>query len=220
MPPKKGNSSSSSSSDEAKTICDYLIRSNRPYSANDISSQLHGLVSPAGAKKILNELADDNKIQRKVNGKQLVFFAIQSDIDVPSIEEAEQEQEKIMQLEEELAERKEQSKVLSGKLHALTNALTDDQMRERIAQLSMEVAENEQRLENLRRGEVISPEEKEKIETAHSAMVKHWAKRKRLFKNIENAIAEGYPGKMKDLFAELGIETDEDVGADVNILKA
>ncbi|KAJ1956538.1 PSMC3 interacting protein [Linderina pennispora] len=216
MPPKKGPHSS----DEATTIYDYLVRSNRPYSANDISSQLHGLVSPAGAKKILNELADDNRIQRKVNGKQLVFFAIQTDIDVPSVEEAEEEQEQIRQLEEQLAERKEHSKALGGKLHALNNALTDDQMRERIAQLTQEAIENERRLESLRKGEVISPDEKEKIEKAHANMVKHWAKRKRLFKNIENTIAEGYPGKMKDLFAELGIETDEDVGADVNILRA
>ncbi|KAJ2272449.1 hypothetical protein IW141_004526 [Coemansia sp. RSA 355] len=212
MPPKKAKGSSS----EEKAVLDYLVKVNRPYSANDISSQLHGLVSPAQAKKLLNDLADEKKLERKINGKQQIFYAIQTSIEVPSVEEAEQEEETIRGLEQQLSQAKDENKVLAGRLQGLTNALTDDQMRERIAKLSAE--ENDGRLTQLRSGEVISPEEKNNIETEHAAMTKHWKARKRMFKNIIDTIGEGYPGKISDLFEELGIETDEDVGADVAII--
>ncbi|KAJ2849135.1 hypothetical protein IWW36_002850 [Coemansia brasiliensis] len=211
MPPKK----TKGGSNEEKAVLDYLVKVNRPYSANDISSQLHGLVSPAQAKKVLNDLADDEKIQRKANGKQQIFYALQTCIEVPSAEEAEEEEEKIKNLEQQLGQAKDQNKVLSGRLQGLNNALTDDQMRERIAALS---AENEERLQQLRAGEVISPEEKTAIEADHVKMTKHWKTRKRMFKNIIDTISEGYPGKISDLFEELGIETDEDAGVDVSII--
>ncbi|KAJ1953614.1 PSMC3 interacting protein, partial [Dipsacomyces acuminosporus] len=201
-------------------VLEYLLKSNRPYSANDISSQLHGLVSPTQAKKILNDLADEEKVMRKVNGKQLIYYAIQADIDVPSVEEAEQEEDTIKELEERLAQIKDGNKTLSAQLSTLNNALTDDQMRERISKLTLEVSENETRLEHLRSGEIISPQEKSKIEKEHSAMTKHWATRKRMFREISNTISEGYPGKMKDLYEQLGIETDEDVGADTSIISS
>ncbi|KAJ1844437.1 PSMC3 interacting protein, partial [Coemansia sp. RSA 2708] len=82
------------------------------------------------------------------------------------------------------------------------------------------IKQNEERLAQLRSGEVISPEEKKRIETEHAAMVKQWKARKRMFKNIIDAMSEGYPGKLRDLYDELGIETDEDVQADVSIIGA
>ncbi|KAJ2549020.1 PSMC3 interacting protein, partial [Coemansia sp. RSA 1933] len=193
---------------------------NRPYSANDISSQLHGKVSPAQAKKILNDLAEDDRIQSKANGKQQIFYANQSEIEVPSVEEAEEEEERIKELEGQTETLKSENKVLANRLQSLNNALTDDKLRERIAKLTNEIKENDERLDNLRSGEVISPEEKTKIETEYATMLKHWKARKRMFKNVSDAIAEGYPGKMKDLFVELGVETDEDVGADTSIISA
>ncbi|KAJ2394602.1 hypothetical protein GGI23_004623, partial [Coemansia sp. RSA 2559] len=203
-----------------KVVLDYLVKANRPYSGNDISSQLHGKVSVPQAKKLLNDLAEKGRIQRKDNGKQQVFYANQSDIDIPSVEEAEEEEERIKELQEQTERLKTEIKVLAGRLQSLNSALTDDQMRERIAKLSNEIKENDARLANLRSGEVISPGEKKKIETEYTTMINHWKARKRMFKNVSDAIAEGYPGKMKDLFAELGIETDEDVGADASIIAA
>ncbi|KAJ2846317.1 hypothetical protein J3B02_004441, partial [Coemansia erecta] len=186
--------------------------------ANDISSQLHNQVTAAAAKKILNDLADEGRISRKNNNKQQIFYPVQAEIEVPNIEEAEEEEESIKEMEERLTKLKDENKALSSKLHALNNALTDDQMRERIAKLTLETKENEQRLNQLRSGEVISPQEKKKIDSEHAAMIKHWTTRKRIFKNISDTIAEGYPKKIKDLFDEIGIETDEDAGVDTSII--
>ncbi|KAJ2470123.1 PSMC3 interacting protein [Coemansia sp. RSA 2322] len=214
MPPKKTKGADS----EEKAVLDYLLKTNRPYSANDISSQLHGLVSPAQAKKVLNDLADEEKIQRKANGKQQIFFATQTNIDVPSVEEAEEEEDLIRQRSERADRLKEENRALASRLQVLTSALTDDQIRERIAKLSLEIKDNEERLAQLRSGEVISPAERSKIEKEHATMLKSWLARKRIFKSISDTIAEGYPGKLKDLFDELGVETDEAAGADLAIL--
>ncbi|KAJ2487018.1 hypothetical protein IWW37_005403 [Coemansia sp. RSA 2050] len=214
MPPKKAKGGDS----EEQAVLAYLQKTNRPYSANDISSQLHGQVSPAQAKKILNSLADEGKIQRKDNGKQQIFFAVQTSIDVPSIEEAEEEEDLIKERTEQVTKLKEENRTLASRLQALTSALTDDQIRERIAKLTHEIKNNEERLTQLRSGEVISPEERKKIETEHVAMLKHWSSRKRIFKNISAAISDGYQGKIKDLYEELGVETDESAGADPAIL--
>ncbi|KAJ2327618.1 hypothetical protein GGH92_010016, partial [Coemansia sp. RSA 2673] len=196
MPPKKTKGADS----EEKAVLDYLLKTNRPYSANDISSQLHGLVSPAQAKKVLNDLADEEKIQRKANGKQQIFFATQTNIDVPSVEEAEEEEDLIRQRSERADRLKEENRALASRLQVLTSALTDDQIRERIAKLSLEIKDNEERLAQLRSGEVISPAERSKIEKEHATMLKSWLARKRIFKSISDTIAEGYPGKLKDLF--------------------
>ncbi|KAJ2618473.1 hypothetical protein GGF44_005764, partial [Coemansia sp. RSA 1694] len=187
-----------------QAVLAYLLKVNRPYSANDISSQLHGLVSPVQAKKVLNSLADEGKVQRKDNGKQQIFFAIQASIDVPSVEEAEEEEDLIKERGERIDKLKDENRALASRLQGLTSALTDDQIRERIAKLAHEIKGNEERLAQLRSGEVISPADRKKIETEHAAMLKLWSSRKRIFKNISDAIAEGYPGKLKDLFEELG----------------
>ncbi|KAJ2019167.1 PSMC3 interacting protein [Coemansia sp. RSA 2337] len=215
MPPKKAKGGDSS---EEQAVLAYLQKTNRPYSANDISSQLHGQVSPAQAKKVLNSLADEDRIRRKDNGKQQIFFAIQTIIDVPNVEEAEEEEDLIKERGEQADKLKEETRALASQLQELTSALTDDQIRERIAKLSHEIKTNEERLTQLRSGEVISPEERKEIETEHAAMLKLWSSRKRIFKNISDAVSEGYPGKMKDLFEELGVETDESSGADPTIL--
>ncbi|KAJ2574323.1 PSMC3 interacting protein, partial [Coemansia sp. RSA 1836] len=203
-----------------QAVLAYLLKVNRPYSANDISSQLHGLVSPVQAKKVLNSLADEGKVQRKDNGKQQIFFAIQASIDVPSVEEAEEEEDLIKERGERIDKLKDENRALASRLQGLTSALTDDQIRERIAKLAHEIKGNEERLAQLRSGEVISPADRKKIETEHAAMLKLWSSRKRIFKNISDAIAEGYPGKLKDLFEELGVETDESAGADPAILNS
>ena len=39
-----------------------------------------------------------------------------------------------------------------------------------------------------------------------------WRKRKRIATDIVDAVMEGYPKRKKDLYEEVGLETDEEVG--------
>ena len=50
--------------------------------------------------------------------------------------------------------------------------------------------------------------QKKQVET-----VKEWRKRKRMFTGIADAILEGYPHPKKHFFEEVGVETDQDTGA-------
>ena len=68
-----------------------------------------------------------------------------------------------------------------------------------------------EKLEKLQKGTVlISKEEKEKVYKGRETYVKAWRKRKRISSDILNAILEGYPKSKKQLYEEVGIETDED----------
>lgn len=58
----------------------------------------------------------------------------------------------------------------------------------------------------------VTPEESAKIRKSHEEAVKQWRKRKRLLTDITDTIMEGYPKSKKQLYEELGIETDDDVG--------
>ncbi|KAI0231510.1 Homologous-pairing-like protein 2 [Lamellibrachia satsuma] len=51
--------------------------------------------------------------------------------------------------------------------------------------------------------------------TARTKYVKEWKKRKRMANDILDAILEGYPKKKKDLYEDIGIETDDDLKVSV-----
>jgi 26S proteasome regulatory subunit (ATPase 3-interacting protein) len=71
----KGKSSKSSGSE--KLIIDYLVKQNRPYSAQDLLNNLEGKVGKTELVNKLDELASANKIIEKIYGKQKVYMAIQ-----------------------------------------------------------------------------------------------------------------------------------------------
>ena len=55
-------------------------------------------------------------------------------------------------------------------------------------------------------------EKKEDLKADREKCVREWQKRKRLCLDVLGAIMESYPKSKKELFEEIGIETDEDVG--------
>ena len=62
---------------------------------------------------------------------------------------------------------------------------------------------------------LVSKEEKEIIERNHEIAVKEWRKRKRMCCNVMDAILESYPKSKQSFIEDVGIETDEEVGAKV-----
>lgn len=57
--------------DEASLILDYLRKQNRPYSAIDVSTNLHNKVTKTHAAKVLRELHRKKEIEARVSGAQL-----------------------------------------------------------------------------------------------------------------------------------------------------
>lgn len=76
-----------------------------------------------------------------------------------------------------------------------------------------EVAKLQHRLSDLEGNQVlVSKEERDTIMKGGEQMSQHWRKRRRLALDVLDAILEGYPHPKKQLYEEIGIETDEDAG--------
>ncbi|TQE09305.1 hypothetical protein C1H46_005041 [Malus baccata] len=71
----------------------------------------------------------------------------------------------------------------------------------------------EDRLEKLRGGvTLVKPEDRKAVEQMVSEKISQWRKRRRMFKDLWDAITENSPKDVKEFKEELGIEYDEDVG--------
>lgn len=71
----------------------------------------------------------------------------------------------------------------------------------------------EDKLVKLRKGvTLVRPEERKAIAEMYSEKLSQWRKRKRMFKDVWDAITENLPKDLKEFKEELGLEYDEDVG--------
>lgn len=201
--------------DPESVILDYLRKTNRPYSATDITNNLHGAIAKTAVQKTLAALHEKNQIAGKAYGKQWVYVAKQDELEVPSQEELSKMDETIEQLKRNISELKDANKDLSSKLNGLTTQLTNEKIQERLKELATENASYEERLTTLRSGtRIITQDERKRVDELFENNRKLWAKRKRMFNEIFGAITEHMPGKPSELMDELGVETDADAGVD------
>lgn len=79
MPPKKEAKPKPTSDDTVATglILDYLLQQNRPYSATEISSNLHNAVTKTRTDKLLKECFERGEIGGRASGKQWVYWGLQ-----------------------------------------------------------------------------------------------------------------------------------------------
>ena len=63
--------------EQATTIINYLRKTNRPYSAIDISANLKNRVTKSSAVKLLKDLEERGEIKCSASGKQMVYHALQ-----------------------------------------------------------------------------------------------------------------------------------------------
>ncbi|CAO3702175.1 unnamed protein product [Rhizopus stolonifer] len=117
---KKKPTVNNSSEDEEKDILEYMSRTNRPYSANDVFNNMHAKYSKPRIIKALDKLVEDGELMSKVYGKMTIYSTKQE-----LVENEEREQildtlsNEITQLSEELGEMKGENKKLEeGKKNA------------------------------------------------------------------------------------------------------
>ncbi|KAI9347951.1 Tat binding protein 1-interacting protein-domain-containing protein [Zopfochytrium polystomum] len=217
MPPKKTISKGKENGgDVAETILKYMKNQNRPYSATDVNLNLKNAIPKATVAKVLAQLLDQGLIHGKAYGKQWVYVAKQSPETNLSAEDAYALDKRLEDLSHEVEKMRETTNRLQHNLNQLNKALTVDELRARAASLQAEIADMEPRLEGLKAGtRVVSPEEKARVDKLLEQCRKEWRARKKLFKNAWDSITENVE-RPKELMEELGIETDESVGMDIN----
>ncbi|XP_066987835.1 LOW QUALITY PROTEIN: homologous-pairing protein 2 homolog [Macrobrachium rosenbergii] len=192
----------------------YMEQQNRPYSVNDIFMNLHKDIGKTAVQKVLDQLVSSGKLREKSYGKQKVYVYDQSHF--PSFDENKLKEmdNEIAELNESVKEKEKLTTEVEAKLRGLNSSLTTEEAMKKVAELEEEISTLQNKLSNLQSTtqDLVSKEEKEKIEGESENMNKMWRKRKRMAMDILDAILEGYPKPKKVLLEEIGVETDEDVG--------
>ncbi|KAJ8061532.1 hypothetical protein OCU04_009345 [Sclerotinia nivalis] len=203
--------------DEAQEVLmEYLIRENRPFSAGDVSGNLHGKVTKTLTDKLLKELSNSGLINGKGTngdgkGSQWVYWALQSPSTLSPEELAAMDLE-IENLRAKIPELRMDVKKLNIKLGGLQKELGVAELKERIEKLEEEKREKEGRLRGLKEGgvKVVRKEEVERVGKELSYWGRMRGVRKRGFLNVEGVLLEGM-GR-EEIWERAGIEGDEEEG--------
>ncbi|CAI5675972.1 unnamed protein product [Oreochromis niloticus] len=197
----------------AGLILAYLNEKNRPYSAQDVFSNLqkqHGLGKTA-VVKAMELLALEGKIKEKIYGKQKIYFADQAQFKDVNDADLKSMDHQISELSGEVQSLTQSCRQLDAELKELNSSLTTEEMVSEIQELKAECSGYRARLEKIKSASNhITPEEKDKVYKERDLYVKEWKKRKRLASDMINSILEGYPKSKKEFLEEVGVETDED----------
>ncbi|KAL3654390.1 Homologous-pairing protein 2 [Castilleja foliolosa] len=195
-------------------VLNFVNEQNRPVNSQNVADSLQKFnLKKTAVQKALDSLADSGKISFKEYGKQKIYLAKQDQFDIPNNEELSHMKEENTKLQEQLTERKKACAEVEAEIKALQSHLTLEEIQTRQVQLGNEVKQMEEKLIKLRQGvALVSPEERQAVEKIYTNMINQWRKRKRMFKDVWDAITENSPKNLKEFKEELGVEYDEDVG--------
>ncbi|XP_010528052.1 PREDICTED: homologous-pairing protein 2 homolog [Tarenaya hassleriana] len=198
-------------------VLNFVNEQNRPLNTQNAADALQKFnLKKTAVQKALDSLADGGKISFKEYGKQKIYLARQDQFEIPNSEELAQMKEENAKLQDQLQEQKKAISEVESEIRSLQSNLTLEEIQEKDAKLSKEVKEMEQKLDKLRGGiTLVRPEDKKAVEEMYSDKINQWRRRKRMFKDIWDAITENSPKDLKEFKEELGIEYDEDVGVNL-----
>ncbi|KAL4197321.1 hypothetical protein AMTRI_Chr04g187730 [Amborella trichopoda] len=190
------------------------LNQNRPLNSQNVADALQkfGLKKTA-IQKALDALCDSGQISFKEYGKQKIYLARQDQFKIPNSEEVNQMKKKNARLQKDLEDQKRAMSEIEAESKALQSTLTLEQMCAKEAKLKNEVNQMEVKLAKLREGtSLVKPEDRKKAEETYVEKINQWRRRKRIFKDLWDAITENMPRDTKEFKEELGLEYDEDVG--------
>ncbi|KAF2144572.1 uncharacterized protein K452DRAFT_296003 [Aplosporella prunicola CBS 121167] len=210
MAPRKEKTEKVSGNEAADTILTYLRKQNRPYSATDVSANLHNRVSKAAAAKLLKELHERKEIEGRASGKQIVYHAIQNSADSAGPEELAAMDASIQALKDETTAAAGEAKSLRAKLTTLNATMSTVDLRSTVIGLEAETQELRARLDSLRGGSVrpVTGEEKAGIDKELARWKKAEAARGKIAKELWAYILDVLPEDVQaaELRESLGLD--------------
>ncbi|KAG7262031.1 hypothetical protein CRUP_027893 [Coryphaenoides rupestris] len=151
-------------------ILAYLNEKNRPYSTQDVFSNLqkqHGFGKTA-VVKAMELLAVEGKIKEKTYGKQKIYFADQSQFAEVSDADLKAMDGQISELGTQVQSIGQSCRQLDAELKALQGSLTTEEVTSEMEQLRTECSGHRARLQKIKSAtKHITPEEKEKCSSIH-----------------------------------------------------
>ncbi|KAJ8955816.1 hypothetical protein NQ318_005359 [Aromia moschata] len=178
----------------SQAVLKYLTDHNRPFSASQVQQAIAGDFGKAAIQKALDALVEEEEVKEKAYGKQKVYFVIQ------------RTNQSAADLRDSLLEMDRKNKRNSQGKMTLEEAV-DQKSR-----LQRELEEVNKQLEEYSETTQVCPERKLQAESDYEKFLSEYKKRKRMCMDVVNSILENYPKSKKQLFEDIGMETDEDVG--------
>uniref|UniRef100_A0A7S3QN42 Homologous-pairing protein 2 homolog n=1 Tax=Dunaliella tertiolecta TaxID=3047 RepID=A0A7S3QN42_DUNTE len=208
------------STQDQERVLSLITSTNKPYSLQQLQDFLavHGL-KKAAITKAVDALIEAGKVRAKDFGKTKIFIPDQSRLPILSKEELDAKATSNNALKQRLAQAREQAKVAEAEREALRQCLTLEQIQEQISHLqaqSQDLEEEVARLKGMQGTE--NPADREKISKEFVSKMEVWRKHRGIFRSIWSTMYESMEGKESDLFEEIGVDTDESVGADAKKL--
>ncbi|XP_003705703.1 homologous-pairing protein 2 homolog [Megachile rotundata] len=194
----------------ADTVYKYMKVQNRPYSINEIVSNLHNEYGKSAVQKAVDKLVAEGKVFEKVYGKQKVYCPVQdSNLDVEELMRIDRElQAHANEVESKYQELDKEIKVQEALLISVKSSITVEEAKRQKAVLEENIRVLTNKLDELM--DTSSNEDltetKRKAERALDEYSREYAKRKRLCTEIIDCILENYPGSKNELYEEIGIE--------------
>lgn len=199
-----------------EAILKYLTAQNRPFSANDIFMNLHKEYGKTAVQKSLDVLVEKGKVKEKVYGKQKVYSVFQeTKLSNEEVTKMLLELDgKINDTSDKLSIVEQELRISETALRTLLSTPTTEKASEEERLLRERVGKLKEKLQIISQNTVaVSKDDFDKTKKTLELNEKTWRKRKTLCMNIINSILENYPKPKKALLEDIGIETDESVGA-------
>ncbi|XP_076668588.1 homologous-pairing protein 2 homolog [Andrena cerasifolii] len=196
----------------ADTVLQYMKVQNRPYSINDIVSNLHHEYGKTAVQKVIDKLVAGGKLFEKVYGKQKVYCVVQdSSHSVEELMRIDKElQAHANEVESKYQELENEIKVQEALLVSIKSSITIEEAKKQKAEVQENIKVLTHKLDGLMEasGTEDLTECKRKTEKALSNYSREHVKRKRLCIDIMDCILENYPGNKAELYEEIGIESE------------
>ncbi|KAF2658130.1 Tat binding protein 1-interacting [Lophiostoma macrostomum CBS 122681] len=185
MAPRKEKTEKVSANEAADTILNYLRKQNRPYSATDISANLHNKVTKAAATKILKDLHERNEIEGRPAGKQIVYHALQNTQDAMTSDQLGALDTTIADLRSETTNALANVKTLRSTLSSLNSTMSTADLVSSVQTFEAEKTEILVRLETLKAGKAKKVTKEERC-----AIDEQWKKWSGVRKRREKIVGE------------------------------
>lgn len=195
-------------------VLNYIKGENRPFNVQMVADMLaqFGIKKPQ-VQRAVDSLSETGKITCKEFGKSKIYLPLQDDVVVLNKDEMDAKKAQVKQLNEQARESGNKIRQLQKELLGLGTFLTLEELTQKAEGLLQQIGPLKQKLVKLQSGSVlITKDERDSVEKSLQKYLNAWAQRKRIFKNIWGDISENVDQNKTEMFEEMGVQTDEEIG--------
>ncbi|XP_046811588.1 homologous-pairing protein 2 homolog [Lucilia cuprina] len=209
-----------SKSDVLKTVQQFMLQENRPYAVHEVLEKCGKDLGKAAIQKALDSLVSKEILLAKSYGKHKIYFAKQNVNNQELKKQMQTLKQKLSQAQNILKNKESELNDLEIKLKSLNKVKSLATLEEERDQLLNDIRHTNEKLKSFQAQEMqnkLNSQDVKKILTKYENVSLAYRKRKRMCNDMLEAIMEGYPKTKKALIADIGLETDEDVGFNVQL---